>query len=226
MRVLLVVFSIVVGGMFGSPPSVFGQDALSVTSSTDGNGLYTYTFSKGSQPYVWGLSTTTAIYLQSYGVLETSQPTNWTANFDGSGRIVWSVANGIAFLDAPVTVSVRSIFKTSRMYTNWGDDPIVFRQGFVLGQIYDITNHTVLGEGVENFASVGPDPTALTIRQTNSSVVVSWYSGVSNSQLQATGTLLNSNSWIAVTNVPVIVGDRNFVTNSVSASPRFYRLKF
>ena len=97
-------------------PAVFGQDALSVTSSTDGNGLYTYTFSKGSQPYVWGLSTTTAIYLKSYGVLETSQPTNWSAKFDGSGRIVWSVANGIAFLDAPVTVSVRSILHATRAF--------------------------------------------------------------------------------------------------------------
>src|SRR5881392_2440133 len=106
---------VVLVGLFASLSSALGQ-GLSVSSSTDGNGLYTYTFSKGTQPFVWGLSINTSIYLQSYGVIETTQPTNWTASFDTFCRIVWTVPNGIDYIDDPVTVTVRSTFKTSRTY--------------------------------------------------------------------------------------------------------------
>jgi hypothetical protein len=215
-----------IGGFFGPFPLASGQ-GLTVTSSTDGNGLYTYTFSKGTQPFVWGLSTNTAIYLQSYGVIETSQPTNWVANFDPFGRIVWNVPNGIDYIDDPVTVTVRSVFKISRTYSSWGEDePSVFRRGFVLGYAYGLPNHDLIGPGIENFVSIGPDPTALTIQRSGQSVVVSWYSGLTNSQLEATTSLSSPNLWASVTNAPVTAGDRIFVTNSISTSSRYYRLKF
>jgi len=226
MKALVIALAAGIWGISAFLPSVYGQ-ALTVTSSTDGQGLYTYTFSKGSQPYVWGLSTNTAIYLQSYGVLGTSQPTNWIASFDESGRIVWSATNGIVFIEDPVIVSVRSIFKTSRAYKSWDDEPPVFRKGFALGTIYGITNHEPLSLAIEDFESIGPDPTTLSIRQNNNnSVVISWYSALTNGQLEATKNLSDSNSWTPVTNKPVISGDHLFVTNSASPSPRFYRLKF
>jgi len=217
----------VIGSFFGCLPSAPGQGLL-VTSSTDGNGLYTYTFSKGSQPFVWGLNgTNTAIYLQSYGVVQTSQPTNWVASFDAIGRIVWTVTNGIDYIDDPVTVTVRSIFKTSRTYNNWGEEePTIFRRGFVLGYAYELPNHEPLGLGIENFVSIGPDPTALSIHQASNSLVVSWFSGLTNYQLQSASTLSPGALWNPVTNAPVTVGDRSFVTNSATTSARFYRLRF
>jgi hypothetical protein len=225
-RGLLIALGTLIMGLFGSLPLASGQ-GLTVISSTDGNGLYTYTFSKGTQPFVWGLSTNSAIYLQSYGVIETSQPTNWVANFDLFGRIVWNVPNGIDYIDDPVTVTVRSVFKIPRTYDSWGEDePSVFRRGFVLGDAYGLPNHDFIGPGVEDFVSIGPDPTALTIQRNGQSVVVSWYSGLTNSQLEAATSLSNPNLWAPVTNAPVISGDRAFVTNSVTASSRFYRLKF
>jgi hypothetical protein len=217
---------VVVGSFFELLPSASGQ-GLSVSSSTDGNGLYTYTFSKGSQPFVWGLSTNTAIYLQSYGVVETTQPAHWNVSFDSFGRIVWSVPNGIDYIDDPVTLTVRSIFKTSRTYNSWGEEePSVFRRGYVLGYAYELPSHDVIGLGLENFVSIGPDPTALSIQRNNNSVVVGWYSGLTNSQLEAATSLSASALWSPVTNVPVIVGERAFVTNSATATSRFYRLRF
>ena len=217
---------VVIGSFFKFFPSASGQ-GLSVSSSTDGNGLYTYTFAKGPQPFVWGLSTNTAIYMQSYGVVQTTQPANWDASFDSFGRIVWSVPNGIDYIDDPVTVTVRSIFKTSRTYDSWGEEePSVFRRGFVLGYAYELPNHDVLGLGLENFVFIGPDPTTLSIQRDGNSVVVSWYSGLTNSQLEASTSLSPSALWSPVTNVPVIGRDRAFITNSVTALPRFYRLRF
>jgi hypothetical protein len=225
MRISLRVLA-VVGVLVTAFLSARGQ-GLTVTSSTDGNGLYTYTFSKGTQPVVWGLSTNTSIYLQSYGVVETSQPTNWTASFDTFGRIVWTVPNGIDYIDDPVTVTVRSTFKTARTYDSWGEEESsVFRRGFVLGYAYELPNHDLIGLGIENFASIGPDPTALSIHRKDSQHVVSWFSGLTNSQLETATSLSAAALWSSVTNVPVIVGERAFVTNSTTATARFYRLRF
>src|SRR5436190_20704860 len=92
-------------------------DALTVACTNDANGLYSYTFSKGAAPYVWGLTTNgLGLSLQSYGVIQTIQPPNWAASVDPSGLIVWTVTNGIVYLDEPVTFSVRSTFAVPRVY--------------------------------------------------------------------------------------------------------------
>ena len=201
-------------------------DMLTVTSTNDAHGLFTYTFSRGSDPYVWGLSTNgDAIYMQFYGVSELIPPPNWTASIDSSGRIVWSVTNDLVYLDSPVTFSVRSIFSTARLYNAAPSAPSAFSQGLVIGDAYQRPNPESFGLGYEYLDMVGPDPTALTIKKVNNSVVLGWYVGLNNFQLEANTNLLSPTGWQAVTNNPVVVGNQWVVTNSATAGSRFYRLR-
>jgi parallel beta-helix repeat protein len=59
----------------------------------------------------------------------------------------------------------------------------------------------------------------------NSQVTVSWPSAATGYSLQSVTNLsIGSNSWSAVTNVPVLIADRYTVTQDLTGLPMFYRL--
>ncbi|MEO7514200.1 MAG: hypothetical protein ABIW93_00190 [Verrucomicrobiota bacterium] len=58
----------------------------------------------------------------------------------------------------------------------------------------------------------------------NNEVVISWPTNATDFVLE-TNSNLNTTNWVAVTNVPVVVNDQNTVTNSITNSTGFYRLK-
>jgi hypothetical protein len=60
---------------------------------------------------------------------------------------------------------------------------------------------------------------------TNGPVVLSWTTNATGFSLQANTNLNSTNSWIAVTNLPVVTGGKNTVTNSPTNSAMFFRLK-
>jgi len=55
-------------------------------------------------------------------------------------------------------------------------------------------------------------------------VVVSWPAGATGYFLQCRASLSASDGWVAVTNAPVVIGDRYWVTNALSGKSKFYRL--
>ena len=87
-------------------PMAYGIPCI-VESTDHGGGLFSYTFRRGDDPYVWGLGTDFGtVYLQSYGVIEVQEPPGWTHSISPSGRITWAVTSGVAFLDEPATFTV------------------------------------------------------------------------------------------------------------------------
>ena len=56
-------------------------------------------------------------------------------------------------------------------------------------------------------------------------VLISWPASVIPFTLQFLNFLSASNSWLPVTNVPVVINARNTVTNYVSGGNRYYRLQ-
>lgn len=58
----------------------------------------------------------------------------------------------------------------------------------------------------------------------NSEVALSWPASATDFFLEA-NTNLNTTTWVAVTNVPVDVGGTNVITNAVTESALFYRLR-
>jgi uncharacterized repeat protein (TIGR03803 family) len=67
-------------------------------------------------------------------------------------------------------------------------------------------------------------PPSLQIQLAGTNVVVSWPCSAAGYVLETTDKLRTTNSWTAVTNVPVIVNFQYTVTNQISGGSRFYRL--
>jgi hypothetical protein len=77
-------------------------------------------------------------------------------------------------------------------------------------------------ESGQSYAMPAP---ALSIQSAGEDVLISWPASAQGYQLETTTNLLASNQWTAVTNPPAMVGLANWVTNSISSSAGFYRLK-
>jgi uncharacterized repeat protein (TIGR01451 family) len=75
--------------------------------------------------------------------------------------------------------------------------------------------------------TVTENPTTPILRITRSSanVILSWSTNAANFFLQSKADFTTNTAWVDVTNTPVQVGNRWQVTNSISASPKFYRLR-
>src|ERR1039458_8625454 len=83
------------------------------------------------------------------------------------------------------------------------------------------TNASLTASDFQFYAALPP---SLQIQLAGTNVVVSWPLWAAGYVLQTTDKLRTTNSWAAVTNVPVIVNFQYTVTNQISGSSRFYRL--
>ena len=69
-----------------------------------------------------------------------------------------------------------------------------------------------------------PSP-ALQSRVSGENFVISWPLTVDNYALETTTNLSITNSWMPMTNTPVIVSSRNTITNTISQQSHYYRLR-
>jgi hypothetical protein len=70
-----------------------------------------------------------------------------------------------------------------------------------------------------------PNTPLLRITRSSANVILSWSVNAANFFLQSKEDFTTNTAWVDVTNTPVQVGNRWQVTNSISASPKFYRLR-
>jgi hypothetical protein len=78
---------------------------------------------------------------------------------------------------------------------------------------------------VSNFQFYVALQPALQAHATGDNLLLSWPLSAQNYSLQTTTNLADPNSWVTLTNVPVIVNFQNTVTNPVFGGSQFYRLK-
>ena len=132
------------------------QPFLSVTSSTDGNGLFTYTFGMANPSYVWGVFTNQALVLPSYGILGVTTPPGWNYFIEDDHYIHLQPDAQPVFIGEPsLTFSVLSSFTSSTMYTNlFGAPP--YERGIVVGTVFSVPDHAGIAGGYEMFEFLGP----------------------------------------------------------------------
>ena len=68
-------------------------------------------------------------------------------------------------------------------------------------------------------------PPSLSVEASGSDLIISWPLSTQNFVLEVSTNLGGLNSWTAITNTPAIVDLQNTVTNPISGSARYYRLK-
>ena len=71
-----------------------------------------------------------------------------------------------------------------------------------------------------------PVPPVMQVNRSSNQVILSWPVSADAWKLQATTTLLESNSWTTISNTPVASGGRLRVAAPISGTGRFYRLKW
>ena len=142
----------------------FGK-MITVVSSNEGSGIFTYKISAGSAPYFFGGSNNLLkIVIPSAHVSETFDPPGWTSTIDAGSKVTWSFTNSaIEYIDA--TEFEFSLKSFSLKQTNYTD----LAKGFVRGEIFSndyspfsITSNPLLSSaniiGTESFKFIGPNP--------------------------------------------------------------------
>lgn len=133
-----------------------------LTSSADGNGLFTYTFSPGDANFVMGMySNNGNIYMPSHGVVSVTSPTGWTATVDND-VVIWSALSTTpVYLGSPSLVfSIQSSSTQPVLYdTPLGPDP--YSRGAVVGGVHFLNpiDQQSDGEGSVGFLTfsfIGP----------------------------------------------------------------------
>jgi cyclophilin family peptidyl-prolyl cis-trans isomerase len=123
---------------------------------------------------------------------------NWGDNSTNSGVIVTNAAG-------------RKEVRGSHTYTNSGNYPINVRIRSVLG-----AEATVISAAVV--------PPSLNLYRNGTSNSVNWPAWAVEYQLQSHSNLATIN-WVSLTNIPVLAGYDNLVTNTTPGSNVFFRLK-
>ena len=205
--------------IFASSWMAIAGETVSVSSTTDGHGLYSYTFELGSQPYVWGLQSNNGnIFIKSHGILEVISPPGWIATVDTREFITWQPTNGLVFVgQPPLTFSVISSNTNSILYVPSAEPDPVYPAGIIGGSLYTIPDHQGVALGYETFSFLGPQlnsPCFLNIRSEVDAVVLSWTNAAFALQIAPSpaGTYTN------------VVGAISPFTNSVSGIPAYFRL--
>ena len=90
---------------------------------------------------------------------------------------------------------------------------------------YDVASYPNANDG-SDIGAFEASNTELGLDVVSNTVVVWWPAWAGDAVLQSNTTLSSSpaSGWSTVTNKPVIVGDRFYVTNPITANPRFFRL--
>ena len=191
-----------------------------VDSTNLGGGLFSYTFRRGSDPGVWGISTNEgSVGLQAYGILDVQDAPGWTHTISSIGMIkwiTWTVTNGIVFLDDPVTFSVRSCLTESVTGIS---------RGVIIGAVFELPGRTnYLVGGYQSFDYVGPALPSLSIGQTGTNVTVQWSAQAQGLRLETSDRLDISALWTTVTNAPAIVDSKFTVEMPSTDRQKYFRL--
>ncbi len=123
---------------------LFGN-LVSVISSNDGNGLFTYTVSSADEPYYFGGDTNLLkIIIPSAAVVSTSNPPGWYSTIDIHNTVTWRCTNSFLwYIDgASRKFSLLSSFPETCVYTG-------SFAGLVQGEIYN-TNYSLYVSGATN----------------------------------------------------------------------------
>jgi len=101
----------------------------------------------------------------------------------------------------------------------------VYTAGFFVGTAtFDSFTPTSNG-GFDCFVARLDGPPRLNVNRSGSQLIVSWPTNQVGFQLESVTSLSAGGVWSAATNSPVVVGDQYVVTNPITGTSRFFRLR-
>jgi hypothetical protein len=156
-KACLLSFAVLLSGWLGARAQ--SNPNISVSSTHDGTGLFSYTFTLGNPNFAWGFSTNqTTLTMRFHGVQTVFSPAGWTSQVDTNDFVTWRYLNADLVLlgDPSITFTIQSSSTTTALYDRFGPPDPDYPRGIVVGAIYDAPNRTPLFGGYETFSYVGP----------------------------------------------------------------------
>jgi|GEM_PF-591165 len=149
-------------------PATSRASMLAVQSTTDSNGLFTYTVLRGPEPYVWGGSNATlSLAFPVLGMQSASASPGWSVTSTAAG-VIWSYTGAVTWLvdTAPAIFAVSSALVMPVAYDSLATTAL-YQQGTLLGDVFGTNQapypRSVSGEvssvnvtGYERFSFIGP----------------------------------------------------------------------
>lgn len=191
-----------------------------VESTNQGGGWFSYSFKRGDADFIWRLSQNggQVIVIHFPGVLEIEHPPGWSHEFGPPNFVSFSVTNGEAFIDEPVTFRLRSLLTETTIY-GFTNNP-----GVIVADAVQLPGRTVLSGGVQFFSYISPVFPTLAATWNGTNIVAQWSTNAVGLKLQENSEITNRVGWSAVTNVPIVVGTNHTVEIPASGAFRFFRL--
>jgi len=152
-----VILKALLGILVAASWTASAQPLFTVDSTTDGNGLFSYTFTQADPSYIFGVSANVGgggIFIQSYDILDVISPPGWTASVDSTGFIDWYPTSGTVFIgQPPLTFSVQS---SSTEAITYDQNSGAYFEGILAGEAYTLPDLQPVIGGVERFSFLGP----------------------------------------------------------------------
>ncbi len=144
------------------------QSPFTLTSTDNGSGLFTYTFTPVDASYVMGAQPGVGqISIPSYGVLSYTTPAGWTASVDND-IVTWQPLSGPIFVGSPsLSFSIQSSSTQSALYSNYPPLNGPYSAGLVAGVVYFLPDYQEGDAGFYSFSFTGPavipEPSAIAL---------------------------------------------------------------
>ena len=140
--------------------SVANAQLISVLSTNNGNGLFSYTFTLGNPSYAWGFSTNESeLTMRFHGIQTAFSPAGWISEVETDDFVTWRYVNtDLVLLGNPsITFAIQSSSIGTALYDNILGSPVPdYPRGIVVGSVYDVTTLTGFAVGYETFSYIGP----------------------------------------------------------------------
>ena len=137
---------------------------------------------------------------------------------------IWAGDSGAASVTAVPTNGFTTI--ASQLLSGCDVEVVVATKDVPGAGTYNVTWTATPSQGAHLWlVAVQSEPPLLRAQIFGSNVVITWPGSATNYNLEAAGDLSASNSWISVTNVPVLLNSQSTITNPISSPGQYYRLK-
>src|SRR5262249_25761753 len=120
---------------------------VTVTSTNNGSGLFSFTFNAGTPGYVWQISSNdlTGIFMPAAGVQQIFNPAGWTGVLDPGDIIHWYSTNSTFYIGEPsLTFSYQSYYHSAALYSET-DGLTVYDAGIIVGTGATSPDHEEIG---------------------------------------------------------------------------------
>ena len=197
-------------------------------SSNPEPGVFQYTFQHGGGSLVHGLEYNSGtIQLYFPGSLQVEDLPGWQHEIHSSGRVMWTVTNGLTFVEAPITFQARSCLSAVKVYSGNAPNDLLGPYAAVLARYYSYPDHRPLPiVGYEALNYLGPALPTLFVEQNGTNIILRGSDVSPGFVLETSSDLALQEQWSALPDPPSVTNFEVVLRLPAFSQSTFFRLRY